>query len=337
MVENLKTKSLISANDLDPFWNQLCDSTYQKIAFLKHIEQYNYCNQRYYQAYKNDRLIAGAVIYSLRVNVLTFAKYNLTLPMTIIGIPASVDAKGIIGNSDFCSAFINEIMKQEKGIILCLNYNDPLGVNKIIEMQTLPSMIYNNNYPNWEAYINSLRHNYRRRILKAQAKFNDVRKVFEPCSKFTRTHYQLYLNVVKKSKTKLEILKYEFFINLPSEYQLFSFYHESELLTWHITTLSKNVYYFVFGGVNYTLRDTFDSYYNNLIHILIEGNKQECNTINFGQTAEVSKNRLGATPQIKRMFIYHKNPLIRLIFRLSKNFLSYDLKTRMIEVQKTKI
>lgn len=323
-----------SANELDPNWNLLCDSVYQKDKFLKHTEKYNRCNQRYFLAYEESGFVAGAVVYSLKVNMLTFAKHSLNIPMTIIGIPASVDAYGIVGNEIYYDELLNEIIKNEKGIILCLNYNKSLRINDIIEMKTLPTMIYDRDASSWENFLESVRHNYRRRILKAQNKFDGIVIKKGLCSQFTNEHYRLYLSIMSRTKTKLEILQKEFFLNLSSEYVLYSFYSDNELITWHITTSSEGIYYFLFGGINYSLRDKYDSYFNNLIHVVKEGINIKSESINLGQTAEVSKNRLGAKSIEKKMFIYHKNPLFRLMFKSMKSFLGYQINSEMVSIFK---
>ena len=69
------------------------------------------------------------------------------------------------------------------------------------------------------------------------------------------------------------------------------------LLAWHISIFDDS---FLFGGINYELRDRFDSYCNNLISIIKEGFDTQCKTINFGQnsiktTAEfIIKNKIPA-------------------------------------------
>ena len=326
-----------SANELDPNWNSLCDSVYQKDKFLKHSEKYNSCNQMYFLGFEGSDLVAGAVVYYLKVNMLTFANNSLNIPMTIIGIPASVDACGIVGNEIYYDELLNEIIKNEKGIILCLNYNQSLRINDIIEMKTLPTMIYDCDASSWEKYLESIRHNYRRRILKAQNKFDGITIKKDLCSQFTNEHYRLYLSIMNRTKTKLEILRKEFFVNLSSEYILHSFYSDNELITWHINVSNNGVYYFLFGGINYYLRDKYDSYFNNLVYVIKEGITIRSKSINLGQTAEVSKNRLGAKPIEKKMFIYHNNPLIRLLFRSSKSLLGFRLKPSMVNIFKREL
>ena len=321
-----------SIKNIDPNWDDLRNSVYQKINFLDHAEKFNPCKQRYYLGYINDILHVGAVVYELKVNLLTFASFHFKLPMKIIGIPASVDAKGLIGDSKFYTELISFILKKESGLTLCLNYDYSLKIKRIIEMHTLPTLIYNSCISSWKEYLKTLRHSYRRRILKAEKKFQTVHVKKNECSQFTDEHYELYLNIINRTKTKLEILTQDFFSNLPSEYILYSCYSKKELIAWHITVFDKGIYYFLFGGLNYTLRDKYDAYYNNLIQIIKEGVNLKSDLINLGQTAEISKNRLGAKIINKKMFLFHKNIFIRSIFRLCKNLLSYRIKSNEINI-----
>lgn len=314
------------------FFDRECLSE-PKIIYL---EKQNPCNQRYYLGYKEGILITGAVVYSLNVNVLTFAKYNLNLPMTIIGLPVSVDAQGIIGKEDFYTELISLIIKDEKGIILCLNYNETLAIPNIIVMETLPTLVIEQSSISWQSYLQEIRHNYRRRIVQAEKKFSGVLVKEELCLNFTDEHYQFYLDIMEHTKTKLETLSKAFFANLPEEFKLHSYHAEGKLLTWHITTKHKKVYYFLFGGINYIFRDKYDAYYNNLIHIIKEAIELETESINLGQTAEVSKNRLGAQLIKKKMFIYHQNISIRSIFRLAKGLLNYKSNIKETTIYKKK-
>ncbi|MCJ7757214.1 MAG: GNAT family N-acetyltransferase [Gillisia sp.] len=329
---NIITKN--KANDIDPNWDRLRNSVYQKRDFLIHAENFNPCEQRYYLGYNEDALVAGAVAYKLKVNILTFAKFNFTLPMMVIGIPVSVDAKGLIGNDFFSKEMVSEILKKESGLIICLNYDHSLNIKNIIEMQTLPTLVHSSFKSPWEEYLQLLRHNYRRRILNAEKKFKTISAEKHLCTEFTDEHYRLYLKIMQRTKTKLEILSKDFFSNLPSNFTLYSFYAESELIAWHITVFDKGIYYFLFGGLNYALRNKYDAYYNNLIQIIKEGADLNSDSINLGQTAEISKNRLGASFVEKKMFLFHKNSILRFLFRLGKNVLGYKLKTEVVNVYK---
>lgn len=330
----MKITTKNSAKEIDPNWDCLDNSVYQNRNFLIHVEKYNPCNQRYYLGYNEDVFVAGAVVYSFKVNVLTYAKYCITLPMIIIGIPASVDAHGLVGDNDFFEELISTILKKERGLVLCLNYNTSLKIRNSIEMQTLPTLVHDKCDTTWENYLQSLRHNYRRRILSAEKKFLGVSFKENYCSQFTDEHYQLYLNIMKHTKTKLETLPYHFFSKLPEEYKLHSFYAENQLITWHITTFNSGVYYFLFGGLNYALRNKYDAYFNNLIHIIKEATVLKSGSINLGQTAEISKNRLGARLIEKKMFLFHRNIFVRMLFRLCKKMLEYKMDTNEVNIYK---
>jgi len=88
----------------------------------------------------------------------------------------------------------------------------------------------------------------------------------------------------------------------------------------------KECFYFLFGGLDYSIREDYDSYTNNLIEIIKDGINRKCLSINLGQTAEVSKVRFGANPKQKKMFLFHNSPIIRWFFRVFKKQLSYKPK-----------
>ena len=99
-----------------------------------------------------------------------------------------------------------------------------------------------------DQYVGALRHPYRRRITKALDKNKNVTSVSENCDAFTRDHYKQYLQVVQRSKTKLEVMDMEFFKYLPYPFKLDSYYDQEKLLYWHITVEDRNHLYFLFGG-----------------------------------------------------------------------------------------
>lgn len=65
-------------DEIDSNWDLLTDCYYLKREFLIHLHKYNYCNQRYYELHENGVLIAGTIVYSMKVNILTFL--NLPSP-----------------------------------------------------------------------------------------------------------------------------------------------------------------------------------------------------------------------------------------------------------------
>lgn len=319
-------KIVAAPENLDENWDQLASCYFQKKEFLLHLHRYNPCNQRYYQFYNGNTLVAGAVVYTLKINLFTFSGLKTCLKMTVIGLPVSVASSSLVGNPDEFENLFNFILHHEKGVILGMNMPPGLILKKIIPMRTLPTIIFANRFIDFESYMQALRHPYRRRIRTILGKAAGVEYVVTPCSDFTALHYRLYLEIMKRTKTKLETLSFDLFKNLPGNFTLGSEYYNSKLLAWHTLCYDGEDLYFFFGGMDYEQRDTFNSYYNNLISILITGITHHFSRIDFGQTAETAKMRLGGLPDERDMFLYHKNPLIRLVFTLARPLVTYKRK-----------
>lgn len=334
-VNPISIKKVSSLEPIKHLWDNVATDYYQTCDFTTHLEIYNKCSQRYYLLYVDKVLTAGAIVYTLSVNLLTFSQKKLSISMNVIGVAASVDSSGLIGNPYYFDRIIDYILKNEKGVILCLNYESAMNHKQLIELNALPTIILKHNFKDFGSFLNHMRHPYHRRVVHAIKRFEQVVKTNESCHAFTDEHYGLYLNVMARTKTKLEILSKDFFKNLPGNFVLTSYYNkQDELLIWHITGEFKNVYSFLFGGINYEKRDEFDAYYNNLIGIVYDGIDKGYKTINFGQTAEVPKMRLGGECFPKKMFIYHRNVLIRSLFKVFRKQIGYKSNFETLNVFK---
>lgn len=246
--------------------------------------------------------------------------------MTIIGIPVSIASFPVWGNEKEFEHLLSEILKREKGLILGLNFRNHFLQKKVVNMRTLPTIVMENDFSDFRHYLNEMRHSYRRRMHRISQKFNNVITHSTLCSQFSENHYQLYLDVMKRSRTKIETLSFDFFRQLPDNFLLTTHYLDTTILAWHICTSDQPSLYFFMGGINYPLRDEYSSYYNNLFSIveyaLINGFKK----IDLGQTAEIAKLRLGGTVSERNMFLYHRNLLLLLIFRVVKPFIEYSVR-----------
>lgn len=319
-----KIRLLKSATGLPDKWDALADSLYQKKSFLAHSEKYQFSKQKYYLLFSEDELIGGAIVFSYKVNLLTFIGGRYFVNMRIIAVPVSVDSSGLIGDCKFYPEILNYIFKKEKGLILALNYKEKIELKNIAETKTLPGCILKDCPESYEQYIKMMRHPYRRRVKLAQKKGAEIVFKTESCNAFTGEHYRLYLEIIKKTDTKLEVLSKNFFVHLNTNFRLSSAYFKNKLVAWNITVKDSETLYFLFGGIDYKYRDKFDSYYNNLLHIIKGGIVQGCSNINLGQTAEISKNRLGAEFYEKKMFLYHKNLIVRSILKLLKHSIGFN-------------
>ena len=309
--------------ELSPGWDELSDFYFQRKEFLSYLHKYNPCSQRYYELYCGGKLTAGTVVFTIKFNILTFVNIPSPLKVQIIGLPVSVASPPVIGNPEEFEYLLSEIIKSESGLIFGINFQKDYIHDKVINMRSLPSVVLKLGCNNFNSYERSLRHDYRRRIHRIREKFAGVTPVITDCSSFNQEHYSLYIQIMKKTTTKVETLSFESFKNLPSNFMLTTYYVDNKMLCWHIVCRDSDLMFFYFGGMNYSLRDKYQSYNNNLIGIVEDAFKLKYETIDLGQTAEIAKTRLGGVLSDRRMFFYHRNPMVLSLLRLFRNVIAY--------------
>ena len=101
------------------------------------------------------------------------------------------------------------------------------------------------------------------------------------------------MNVLGNSKYPLETLDKGFFQTIESDIHVF--YKDEKPVAFISTKRVDNTLHFLLGGMDYTVLKELDLYYNMLLHIVRLGIEQKCKKINFGQTGEISKLRIGCT------------------------------------------
>lgn len=318
--ELIKYTSVCSIPDS---WNALSGNDFQKKDFLAYAEKNNFCNQRYYIMQRKETVYAGLICYTLKVDLFTFGKLSVPVKMNIIGIPVSVSASGIIGELPYQKKLLKQVLKKEKGLTVCLNLPKKFTLENYKIVNTLPTLELNHNFNSWKDYYQNLRSDYRRRVKRAIRQFENVRETSTSCTKFTSQHYRLYLNIMQKTPTKLEILSFEYFKCLPEIFVLNSYYDKDKLLCWNIVCESPEQLFFFFGGLNYQKRDEFNSYYNNLIAILKHAFAKNYKSIELGQTADIPKNRVGARQVSKKMFLSHSRKFICFLLQKFAFLLEY--------------
>jgi hypothetical protein len=128
------------ALDLPENWDHAAIDYFQTREFLDHTEKYNPCNQRYYLLYRDGFFETGIVVYTLKLDLLTYLGIPSPFKMNIAGIPCSVSAGGIIGNRDYLHQLTGYLKIREKGLLLFLNLAYDLDEEKMIPGKTLPQL-----------------------------------------------------------------------------------------------------------------------------------------------------------------------------------------------------
>jgi hypothetical protein len=324
------------AINIPPAWDALADNYFQQTRFLIHTEKYNPCNQRYYLLFDNGELVSAAIVYSLRLNLLTFLKIKSPIKIHIAGIPCSVSSPGIFGKTNAISDLRKYIYKNEKGLVLLLNLKEIISTKECASGKTLPTIILQNHFKNRDAYVASLRSSYRRRLKIINQNNNDLKFEIKTCSDFTEQMYQQYIRVYQRSNEKLEKLNFEFFKNLPDDFKLTVCYNNYEVIGWNITLLTRHCFYFFLGGINYDYNKTHQTYFRLLAAIIDEGIKNKVEYIDLGQTAETPKMRFGGIPSARFMEAHHSNFVLNKILKISEKLLEYKRmpgKTHSFKIQ----
>jgi len=246
--------------------------------------------------------------YKMKLNLFTFGKIKIQFPFTVIAPPASVDCIGYIGNvQDMIDDYRNK-----KGLFLILNLEkkDTLNISKNSAAvgKTLSSCIFFNSFENFENYLSKLRSSYRRRIKTALEKGQNLKALRINNVDFNNEIYELYLQVLKHSQFPLETLPITFF--QLSNCNIDVFYNGNKPVAFVMYYINNSFMSFVLGGMNYNLRDAFDLYYNMLLHMLKIGIFNKVSTIDFGQTAENTKCRLGCGIEERYMAAFSGNRFI---------------------------
>lgn len=316
------------ASNLPPEWDELANNYFQQLLFLSHAETYNPCNQRYYLCFKDGKLLAAAIVYSLCLDMLTFIKVKSPLKMNIVGIPCSVSSSGIFGDKQVMDVLKKHIYEAEKGFVLVLNLEEKPPDGLFTSGNTLPTIIMSNRFAAWNDYLASLRSNYRRRLKQINQPNDDLRFEKKLCSEFTEDMYQLYLEVYKKSSGKLEKLSCDFFKHLPSDFRMTVCFKNDDVIGWNITLTNRDVYYFFLGGIVYKHNKAYNTYLRLLSTIIKDGIEKRAAFIELGQTAEIPKMRMGGKPIPLYMEAHHSNFIFNNLLKLSGSLLEYKRKLK---------
>lgn len=321
-----------SAAQLPQEWDQTGDSYFQQRSFLLHAEKYNPCKQRYYTCSENGRLMAGAVVYTLGLSLLTFLKVKSTVNMQITGIPCSVSSPGIFGKPEAVEWLKKHISANEKGMVLFLNLPEKTKDFKGASGKTLPTIVFQNRFIIWENYLSQLRHPYRRRLSQILKNGKGLTLERTDCKVYDEEMYSQYLQVYEKSHEKLEKLGMDFFRHLPEAFKLTTCRYEGKLIGWNIACHWEKTFYFFLGGVDYKMNARFNTYFYLLTHLLKDGIESGATMIDLGQTAEIPKMRLGGVPVERYMEATHHWMVLGKILKWAGPLLEYKAKTESNEV-----
>jgi hypothetical protein len=322
---NEKIDRVERVEDLPEQWDAMAADYYQKREFLRHCQTYNPCCQRYYLLSESGSLRAGAVVYTIRLDLFTYRGISSPVTTQIIGIPASVSSAGLMGEPALQGEFLTRILAHEPGLVTCLNLDSIPSGSPMFPGRTWPDIVLTNRFESWQDYVSALRSDYRRRIVRVLADASGFETRRSSCRAFTDEMHALYLNVFSRSEGKLERLDASFFRNLPASFCLSTYAAGGMVRGWTITAKDADRCYFFLGGQDYAHAPK-TLYLVKLLDVIKAGIGSAASTIDLGQSAEIPKMRLGGRVREKYMLGYHNRPIPRLLLRAGMGALSYRKK-----------
>lgn len=296
------------------------------LEVLNLLKETNPFVQEYYYA-KSDEHYAFYTLYRSKMDILTFGKVSWYMKVATIGYPCSLSCPGFVTDD---LSFLLESITHIKGAKLVLNVINPIQKDtkgdtqlKGIEThmgfgETLPTCLFDCHYSSVDEYMDSLRSSYRRRLKLAvkRCEAAGIRKIHDNQADV----YQLYLNTYEKSNYKLERLERDFFQKVKAD----RIVYQRNGKNVGFTLLRKEGTHldFMLCGMDYSSK-TADLYYYMLLNIIDYAIREHCETIDFGQTSEQTKLKLGAYLEKRYFYASHTNPLLNLVAQFGKDLLEY--------------
>jgi len=299
--------------DFDKIENNEAPIKFNKelIPLLDLLEKVNPCSQSY--EVNHDCIL---VTYFLRLNLFNFlGGLSFKINAQIIGLPISISEKGYRGDEKNIEAHI--ILR--KGLKILLNGNS--GFKN--PGKTLSTFVFENRFVSFKDYLDSLRSSYRRRLKKALSKRELIKINKFDRKDFNGNHYKLYLSIMNRTKNPLEILPIEFFANYEAELYEFISKDTNEIIGFIQLKEMKDRLCFLFGGFKQEDNEPYDLYYNMLLKIVETGIEKKVRVIEFGQTAEESKLKIGCVEVPRYLYVHHSNPVVNWVIQILLPLFSY--------------
>ncbi|MBU1070482.1 GNAT family N-acetyltransferase [Myxococcota bacterium] len=318
-----------SVDTLPAAWDGLAAAPWQQRRFLAHAQAANPCAQRYYTWIEDGVCVAGAIVYGLPIDLLTYFPFKLPFSIApnlrVCGVPASVSCPGLLGPPHRAGRLLTEVCTAEASFLVALNLDPDMPVPPSMSAgPTLPTITLEVPWRTMDEYEGALRADYRRRFRKIRARFAGCRLETTSCAAFTPAHYLQYLSVLNKSEAKLETLPEAFFRGLPEDlFELTTITRDGSMLGWLVMLIHGGRAAFFMGGMPENAQREPDLYFYVTCCVLQRAISRGARFLDLGQTAEIPKLRLGGRLEPRAMAVYHPSGALRLLLAAAAPLLSY--------------
>lgn len=312
------TKVYHSENFNDVFQKIECEMPFPFTSeMISLCKKENPFKQEYYYI-ENAGDYAFFILYYNRLNIFTLGKKELIMNVKTIGYPCSLSNCGYVTNN---LSFMLDFIKTIKGGKLVLNVINPVKEKNMVLGETLPTCVLHLNSFSVEAYMNSLRSPYRRRIRIAKKHCETI--TVQQIEDDNVDIYELYQNTYEKSEYKLEKLNRGFFDKVDAVKLVFYMKSEPEKpIGFVLLKKNQEKLIFMLCGMDYSY-PTADLYYFMLYNIIAYAINNKCRIIDLGQTSEQTKMKLGAVLEKRYFYAAHSNVFLNLFAKMVRPLLEY--------------
>lgn len=319
--------------------------------FIRSVEDAELESSRFWYLlfYLDDRPVGSAVLSSFLVSldllvegvlrkfigpVRRWFPRFLRVNILFCGLPVSIGKNALTISEPSCNESIlrllvgemEKIGRQEGIQFLCIKeflrsetkLMDPVTRYGFFRSNSLPSMRMEIRWKNFESYLASMRHVYRRPIVRSLRKLEiskppirissaskvdpgkPVLVLADSLACPPKEFYRLYLNVMDRAKVKFEVLNESFFANvrknMDGELEFLAVMKERKVLAAALLGTGREDMVFLLAGIDYSERDEYDAYFNLIYGIVSLAIERGYSCLDLGQTPYWVKQRIGGEP-----------------------------------------
>ncbi len=322
---NLAAEKYLKVENLPRDWeDNIEDNLYLEKRFLELVEQIDDSEKSYY-VFRNSlgKIDTQFLISKTEDNdIAMFTPFKVPVIMNSVYFPFTLSKPaGVFGGET--KQEVSKFLRSIKGFKMILNVDENYTLDGFARGLILPRCVLPIKWNSFEEYMSSLRSGYRRRYNIALNKSKDLNFYILKNNKleFTEEMYKLYLDVYnnapyKLGKVSIDFFRQDYFVILVLDNedgtQGFAHLHENgdELI-------------FEFVGLDKQNILTYDTYIRVLIEIVRYGIEKGFKSIDFGQTTDDAKLKLGCKYEMLYVLLNHSNPIINFFCKKMVSLLEY--------------
>ncbi len=307
----------LSAEDLPPDWeNNIGDNLYLKKSFLGFIEQVDSCEKSYYVFRNSQGRVDTQFLISKTIdnNLAMFTPFNLPVTVNAVYFPFTVSKPGGVFGYE-ATEDVSGFLKDLKGFKLIVNVDETYTLDNFARGLICPKCMLSVKWDTFEEYMLSLRAGYRRRYNIALDKSKNLNFYMLKNNQveFSEKMYNLYLDVYNNALYKLGKVPIDFFRQ--DGLVILALEDEEEIQGFAQLRRNNEELLFEFVGLNKRNILKYDIYVRLLLEIIRYGIVNGFKTIDFGQTTDDMKLKLGCEYEMLYVLINHSNPVINFLLK----------------------